>query len=140
LHNIGNIVRDFLEAVIYHISPDTNVSDEIMEMVRTNLQEHMKCAAEELRKLWQDEQHHPVTYNHYFTDNIQKSREQVTRDVLKRAVTETRDQDWHGKMHISNVQMDMDRFLAGLQQRVQVNMTEQACAEALSGLQAYYKV
>jgi hypothetical protein len=72
----------------------------------------MKCATEELRKLWQDEQHHPVTYNHYFTDNIQEYREQ----------------------------MDMDRFLAGLQQRVQVNMTEQACAEALSGLRAYYKV
>ena len=111
-----------------------------MEMARTNLQEHMKCATEELQKLWQDEKHHPVTYNHYFTDNIQKSREKLTKDVLKRAVTETRDQDWNGKMHISNVQMDMDRFLNCLQQRVQVNMTEQACTEALSGLQAYYKV
>lgn len=109
-------------------------------MARTNLQEHMKCATEELQKLWQDKQHHPVTYNHYFTDNIQNSREQLTKDVLKRAVTETRDLDWHGKMHISNVQMDMDRFLNCLQQRVQVNMTEQACTEALSSLQAYYKV
>jgi hypothetical protein len=43
-------------------------------------------------------------------------------------------------MHISNIQIDMDRFLAALQQRVQVNMTEQAYAEALSGLQAYDKV
>ncbi|EXJ61698.1 dynamin GTPase [Cladophialophora yegresii CBS 114405] len=140
LHNIGNIVRDFVEAVIYHTSPDTNVSGEIMELVRTNLQENMNGATKELRKLWQDEQHHPVTYNHYFTDNIQKAREQGTRDVVKRAVVETRDQDWHGRMHISNVQMDLDRFLAALQDRVQVNMTEQACAEALSGLQAYYKV
>ena len=32
------------------------------------------------------------------------------------------------------------RFIACLQQRVQVNMTEQACVEALSGLRAYYKV
>jgi hypothetical protein len=43
-------------------------------------------------------------------------------------------------MHISNIQMDMDRFLAELKQRVHVNMTEQACAEALFGPQAYYKV
>jgi hypothetical protein len=140
LHNIGNIVRDFVEGVIDHTSPDTNVSDEVMELVRTNLQENMNRATEELDKLWQDEQYHPVTYNHYFTDNIQKSREQGTREIVRQAVIETRNQDFHGKMHISNVQLDMDRFLTGLQQRVQVNMTEQACAEALSGLQAYYKV
>ncbi|KIW65525.1 hypothetical protein, variant, partial [Phialophora macrospora] len=140
LYSIGKIVRNLVETVVHHISPDTNVSDEIMELVGTNLQENMNRATEELNKLWQDEQHHPVTYNHYFTDNIQKAREQGTKDVVKKALIETREQDWNGRMHISNVQMDMDRFLAGLQQRVQVNMTEQACAEALSGLQAYYKV
>ncbi|KIW22041.1 uncharacterized protein PV07_12559 [Cladophialophora immunda] len=140
VHAIGNVVNEFVEAAIHHCCPDTNVADEILELVRTSLQENMTCATEELRKLWEDEQHQPITYNHYFTDNIQKAREQVTKNVVKRAVVETKEQDWNGKMHISNIQMDMDRFISGLQQRIQVNMTEQACVEALSGLRAYYKV
>lgn len=140
VRTIGDVVHGFVGAAIYHTCPDTNVADEIMELVRTRLQENMTCATEELHKLWKDEQHQPITYNHYFIDNIQKAREQVTKDVVKHAVVETKEQDWNGKMHISNIQMDMDRFIAGLQQRVQVNMTEQACVEALSGLRAYYKV
>lgn len=140
MHTIGNVVHGFVEAAIDHTSPDTHVADEIMELVRTSLQENMTRATDELHKLWQDEQHQPLTYNHYFTDNIQKAREQGTKDVVKQAVVETKAQDWNGKIHISNVQMDMDRFIACLQQRVQVNMTEQACVEALSGLRSYYKV
>ncbi|EXJ73554.1 uncharacterized protein A1O5_03315 [Cladophialophora psammophila CBS 110553] len=102
MHTTGSIVRDFVEAVIRHTSPDQSVSDEIIELVRISLHENMRHAAEELQKLW--------------------------------------DQEWHGKLHISNIQGDIERFLTGLQQRVQVNMTEQAYDEALSGLQAYYKV
>jgi hypothetical protein len=40
----------------------------------------------------------------------------------------------------NNVEMDIDRFLAGLPQLAEVNMTEQARIEALSGLQAHCKV
>ncbi|KIW36744.1 uncharacterized protein PV06_11040 [Exophiala oligosperma] len=140
VQTIEGVVYGFVDAAIYHTCPDKNVADEVMELVRTRLQENMSNATEELQKLWQDEQYQPITYNHYFTDNIQKSREQITKNALKDAVVETKEHDWHGKMHISNVQLEMDRFIACLQQRVQVNMTEQACDEALWGLRAYYKV
>lgn len=140
VHTIDGVVNAFVEAAIYHVCSDTNVADEILDLVRTRVQENMTCATEELHKLCQDEQHQPITYNHYFIDNIQKAREKVTKDIVKHAVVETKEQDWNGRMHISNIQMDMDRFISGLQQRVQVNMTEQACVEALSGLRAYYKV
>lgn len=108
LQTVGNTVRAFVEDAIYHTSSDPNVSGELMELLLASLQENLDHAAEELQKLWQDEQHHPITYNHYFTDNIQKARQQSTHDSVKRAVIETRDQDWHGKLHISNIREDID--------------------------------
>ena len=50
------------------------------------------------------------------------------------------DDDFNGKLHVSNTLPDMDRLLASLQKRVVVNMDDHACAEALAGLNAYYKV
>ncbi|KAK5548613.1 hypothetical protein LTR46_011962 [Exophiala xenobiotica] len=113
MHTIGDVVHEFVEAAIHHTCPDTNVAGEILEL------------------LWEGEQHQPITYSHYFTDNIQKAREQVTKDVVKHAVVETKEQDWNGKMHIRKIQMDMERFIAGLQQQIPVNMGERACVEAL---------
>ena len=97
-------------------------------------------AEAELKRLWQDEQYQPITYNHYYTDNIQKDRQQRMKSVVRRAITQTRDQDWNGRMHISNTVDDVDRLMSGIERRIIVDMDQQACEEALSGLQAYYKV
>ena len=54
-------------------------------------------------------------------------------------MNDTDNQEWGGKMHISNNMVDAQRFTKALQRRVEVHMTAQACAEALHGLAAYYK-
>lgn len=140
LHSIETAIQNCIKWVVNDISPDAYVTDELMDLVKGGLEENQNNAREELRKLWQDEQHQPVTYNHYFTDNIQKAREQNNKDALRKAMTETRNHDWNGKIHVSNNQLDIERLLAGLQQRIIVNMDEQACAEAQSSLNSYYKV
>ena len=53
---------------------------------------------------------------------------------------ETTSQDWNGKLHVSNNDVDPARLLESLQKRINVDMDGQACAEALAGLKAYYKV
>jgi replication initiation and membrane attachment protein DnaB len=140
VEDVGEAIATFVDTALKHAISDEYVLEEIQNMIHVQLQQNIADARGELQRLWEDEQHQPITYNHYFTDNVQKAREQGTRTLLKQAMTHTREHDWNGKMHISNTQVDLDKFLAGLQQRIIVNMDEQACNEALTGLNAYYKV
>jgi len=97
-------------------------------------------ALEELNKLVADEQRHPLTYNHYYTDNVQKSRQDAQKRALRRALNLVTEEDWNGKLHISNNRLDIDRFVSALEARITVDMDKQACSEALNELNAYYKV
>ncbi len=55
-------------------------------------------------------------------------------------MVEVTTQDWNGKLHVSNNVVDAEKLVASLQKRIIVDMDAQACAEALAGLLAYYKV
>ncbi|KFY61302.1 hypothetical protein V496_05072 [Pseudogymnoascus sp. VKM F-4515 (FW-2607)] len=94
----------------------------------------------ELQKIIDDEKRQPITYNHYYTDNIQNARHESLKKAIQKAMKVVVDEDWHGKFHISNNQLDSEKLLTSLQKRVVVNMDDQACSEALAGLAAYYKV
>jgi polysaccharide deacetylase 2 family uncharacterized protein YibQ len=94
----------------------------------------------ELKKIIADEKLQPITYNHYYTDNIQKARQESLKKSIHQAMRGVINDDFNGKLHVSNTLSDMDKLLASLQRRVIVNMDDQACAEALAGLNSYYKV
>ena len=48
--------------------------------------------------------------------------------------------DWNDKFHVSNSSDEIGKLVTSLQERVVVDMTEQACSEAQNDLTAYYKV
>lgn len=130
---------DFVDEALLHIVREDAVRQEIRDITDASLRKNFKAATEELKKLLEDEQRQPITYNHYYIDNIQNVRQDATRKLIQEAVEGTAN-DWNGKFHISNTTLDANKLLASLQKRVIVNMDEQACAEALAGLNAYYKV
>ncbi|KAI7081126.1 hypothetical protein KC356_g9299 [Hortaea werneckii] len=112
----------------------------IIKQVNENLATHMSEAEKELQILVEDEQRQPITYNHYYTDNIQEARQNASRDLIHKIVKDTADDDFHGAMHISHNGIDVKRLVGALQKRVIVDMDEQACSEVRAGLDAYYKV
>lgn len=140
LETLHDKITAFVKAVLHHLAKDEQVLVELLEMTVVSLQRSKKVAKDELQKLLEDEKQQPITYNHYYTDNVQHSRQESTRKLLKKAMAETKAYDWNGKFHISNNSFDAEKLLASLQKRVVVNMDGQACAEALAGLSAYYKV
>ena len=119
---------------------DESVRVEILETAAAMLQAKRTAAKDELSRLWSDEKLHPITYNHYYTDNIQNARQDSVRKLVKKAMNETTNYDWNGKLHVSNTSLDAAKLLASLQNRILVDMDAQACSEALAGLHAYYKV
>lgn len=140
IEDVRHSIQVFTDEALEHVVADEHVLRELGGIVGAQLQASVEAAKDELRELWEDERQQPITYNHYFTDNVQKDRQQGMQSLLKRAMTQTREQDWHGKLHVSNTSVDLERLLTGLQQRITVEMDEQACNEAFSGLKAYYKV
>lgn len=133
-------ITNFVEAALRYIVKDELVLTELMDNTQAALQKNLVEARRELGNLCEDENRQPITYNHYYTDNVQNARQESTRKAIQQAVKSASAEDWNGKLHISNTSVDSEKLLASLQKRVIVDMDEQACAEALAGLSAYYKV
>ena len=118
---------------------------EITRQVNERLTEHMNEAERELQTLVDDENQQPITYNHYFTDNVQKARQKASRDLIDNIVKDTAkddtaEDDFYGSMHSKKKNVDIERLVNALQKHVIVDMDEQACSEVRAGLDAYYKV
>ncbi|KAK3047170.1 hypothetical protein LTR09_011372 [Extremus antarcticus] len=133
-------VRLFVEDVVQHITTDGSVSTEVFDRIHIYLEESRSRADEELERLWDDNSHQPITYNHYYTDNIQNARANATRYRIKQAMHNASVGVYNGKLHISNTVADAEKLLHALQRQVSVDMEEQACSEVLAGFSAYYKV
>ncbi|KAJ4194581.1 hypothetical protein NW759_016514 [Fusarium solani] len=123
--------------VLFH---EEKIRREIRDLLQDWMQRAREQASNELGKLIQDEKRSPLTYNHYYTDNVQKARLNFQRMAIKGVVDEVTQRDWHGKLHISNCSVEIEKFVSALQARITVNMDEQACNEAITELNAYYKV
>lgn len=140
LDRVLHAITTFTDAALHHIIHDDHVRNELSEHISLSLEKSASSARQDLSTLCQDEQRQPITYNHYYTDNVQQSRQDSTRKLLQKAMDETKAHDWNGKLHVSNNTVDAEKLLASLQKRIVVNMDSQACTEALAGLKAYYKV
>lgn len=111
---------------------------QIHSILQQWLEETEKNALGELEKLIEDERRSPLTYNHYYTDNVQKARLDAQKKAVENAVSAER--DVNGKIHVTNVHVDIQKFIAAIGSRITVDMDEQACHEAITELDAYYKV
>lgn len=120
--------------------PEQRLRDEIAMILREWLESTGQRAMSELKKLTDDEQRSPLTYNHYYTDNVQKSRQDAQKSAVRQAIRSSIDNDWGGKVHISNTYSDIERLMSAVESRIIVDMGEQACNEAITDLGAYYKV
>ena len=139
LNTVYDAIVDFMKSGLGHIIHDERIFSDLLEIIIASLQRSKVNAEEELNRLWQDEKQQPITYNHYYTDNVQKSRQDTTKSMIRKAM-EGAKEEWGGRFHISNNHVDAEKLLASLQGRIMVDMDKQACSEALAGLDAYYKV
>ncbi|KAL5401303.1 hypothetical protein PMIN03_011629 [Paraphaeosphaeria minitans] len=140
LDTVSSIVNSFVRAVLDHIIMDDEVRSSVRARIRQSLDTNLEKARSELQNILQDEAAHPIIYNHYYTDNIQNARADAAKKHLQASMDYAVANEWNGKLHVSNTQVDLKRLCSSLKSRVVVDMTEQACEESLEALNAYYKV
>ena len=137
----------FITALSEHITDEERISLEIKRQVNERLTTQMNRAEKELQILIEDEHQQPITYNHYYTDNVQKARQEASHDLINKIVMDTTGGDLNGAIDTKKNGVDtkkngidLERLFNALQKHVTVDMDEQACSEVRVGLDAYYKV
>ncbi|KAK5708504.1 hypothetical protein LTR17_020635 [Elasticomyces elasticus] len=140
LADVFESLSAFAKAAVRYVSADDQVSIEMLDRIESSLLESKQTSEEELLKLCEDEAQQPITYNHYYTDNVQKARQASTRKWIKQAMQDASIEYYNGKLHISNTAADGEKLLTALQRQVLIDMDDQACSEVLVGFSAYYKV
>lgn len=83
---------------------------------------------------------HPITYNHHFTETLQKVRNERSKDnfskILKNFFHVT---SIESGVYVSQ-QINLSQLLSELVLRTEPDMNRFACSEALNCMEAYYKV
>lgn len=133
-------MSNFLQAALKFVVKDNKVRQNVHRCVEKSVQENTKRAIDELNVLLEDEARQPITYNHYYTDNIQKARNDQSKRRIQESMHNAIENDWNGKFHVSNSADNIEKLVTSLQRQVVVDMAEQACSEAQNDLTAYYKV
>lgn len=140
ISEVMKITSKWVRQATQRLITEAKLRRDIGSTLNTWLDNAENLAVEELDKLIDDERRVPLTYNHYYTDNVQKDRLKNQRVAVREAIDVVTQRDWNGKLHISNQSEDINRFVSAIESRITVDMDEQACKEALIQLQAYYKV
>lgn len=135
-----NVVSDWLDKAVQTVTVEERLRREIHSILKQWVDKAEKSALTELEKLIKDERFGPLTYNHYYTDNVQKERLQSQRAAVRAAIGLVTHHDRHGKLHISNSSDDIEGFITAIESKITVDMDQQACNEAMTQLDAYYKV
>ncbi|KAJ5719304.1 Dynamin family protein [Penicillium malachiteum] len=128
------LVTLYLESVLHSLLKEPTVRGKIWRIVKVALDQNVENCHKELATLLRDEQGYPITYNHYYTDNIQKTRLEKERKSFEELVRSSICKN------TSISQSQINNLVKSLQMTAEVNMVDQACSDALTALNAYYKV
>ena len=83
---------------------------------------------------------HPITYNQYFTESLQKVRSLRSKNEYSRVVKNFFGASSLESSFYINQHKDLSQLVAALVQSTEPDMNRFACSEALDCMEAYYKV
>jgi hypothetical protein len=125
-------------------------SPEVREKLTTSkllpfLKHAHAAAILELEHILKDKANHPITYNHYFTDNIQKiQQDRHVRYLMDKTqqsqIQVTTKTHTAGPGYEEKIYIDPATLKQGLQRTIQHDMSKFAAEQALDAHDAFYKV
>jgi hypothetical protein len=141
--HIGKVwkaAKEFLSLTIAYVADAATskaLFQKIFEPALNQLLENLKTETAKLLKPHQTS--HPITYNHYFTETLQKVRNERSKNEYTRIIKE-----FYGVASLDSVYLSQHRDLrplvTALVQHTEPDMNRFACSEALDCMEAYYKV
>ncbi|EFR02473.1 dynamin [Nannizzia gypsea CBS 118893] len=150
-NKVHKLICSFVEHSLSYSVKEEKVRSELWRSMKAILQKNLAAALTELNSICEDEKMPPITYNHYYTDNIEKARHDEMKSAIYSALSEV-DMGHEGVRSSyydrGDESCDEDDRKAAyhnrlglmLERKVIVDMDKRACEEAKTALNAYYKV
>ncbi|KAL2048580.1 hypothetical protein N7G274_000492 [Stereocaulon virgatum] len=141
IDRVWKAARDFLSlAAIYIADAATSkvLFQKIFEPALNQLLGSLNVKTAEL--LTPHQRSHPITDNHYFTETLQKVRNERSENEYSRIVKNFFEISTLEPVFYTNQHKDLRQLVTALVQSTEPDMNRFACSEALDCMEAYYKV
>ncbi|KAB8239942.1 hypothetical protein BDV35DRAFT_399104 [Aspergillus flavus] len=121
---------------------DTTTSDTLLqEMIDPVRDQLLKILHQQTRELLLPHQEgHPITYNHYITENLQRARREVWGDSLSKIISQFFDVSSLEETYLWSNPYNLRSLHESIFQSTEPDMSHFAATEALDCMLAYYKV
>ena len=142
LDRVADVCRRFLDILLEDKCPKDVISRLKINLIQDKLRARRENASKELDKIMDDVKSYPINYNHYYTDTINRRRQERQKRSLSECIDDATSHerlDGCNSNHTS-ASVDVDQALAKYVQKVDPNMEVVSCEEALDCLCAIYKV
>ena len=142
---VADVCRRFLEVLLQDKCPKDVISRLHTSMVLDALRNRYENAMEELDRLIKDLKSYPINYNHYYTDTVQQRREErrkaaeAAKVKMENAVA-AEGSSSESKPPPASTATDTDQAIEKYSRRIDPNMENISCEEALDCLFAIYEV
>jgi hypothetical protein len=141
IENVWRAAKEFLNLTTTYIADAATSKALFQKIFEPALDQLLRTLNEKSTELLTPHQKsHPITYNHYFTEALQKVRNERSKDEYTRII-----KDFFGVPSLDSVYLttqykDLRPLVVALVQRTEPDMYRFACSEALDCMEAYYKV
>ncbi|KAL9110430.1 MAG: hypothetical protein Q9227_004974 [Pyrenula ochraceoflavens] len=139
MNDVLNATTATIHLILVHVADPLTGDNLLRRVVNPALAEIRQNLDDRVKELLEPHQHgHPITYNHYFTDNIQKARQDASRKHINKKLTAFFNPSSHG--NVVNAAFKISSLTKSIMQDTEKDMDRHACSEATDCMLAYYKV
>jgi hypothetical protein len=129
-----------IESALHHVA-DTETTEALLRLVvnptMDGIKKGLRNKADEI--LDPHLSGHPITYNHYLTDNVQKAQADRRRRQMEQRMKSFFNSD-RIPSGMANHKFDMHSLLDDLATNIEPDMDTYSCSMAVDTMEAYYKV
>ncbi|KAL8826245.1 MAG: hypothetical protein Q9191_003922, partial [Dirinaria sp. TL-2023a] len=133
--------REFLGHAAAYVADATTFKALFQKIFEPALNQLLESLSDKTTELLTPHQRsHPITYNHYFTETLQKLRNERNQNEYSKIVKQFFGVSSLETHHYCRGNHDLYQLVTTLVQRTEPDMNRFACSEALDCMEAYYKV
>ena len=144
MKHVGGIceaVKQFAAHICDRISDEATSKRLYLEVVEPALLSYFEILKRKTMELLVPHQKgHPITYNHYLTENLQKARGVRQKDNLEKSLNSFFSSEQESAGGLINPRFKIGNLLSRLCDSHEQDMVNFSCIEALDCMKAYYKV
>ncbi|EFY94148.1 dynamin family protein [Metarhizium robertsii ARSEF 23] len=135
--DVLRIVYEVAKTIVEHVAVE-ETAERILQVINTAISSLGDELDSEFQLLLPSRAVHPITYNHYLTDTVQKIQEDRRRHKLREGFRTLMGDDEISPVD-QNVYMNPSALISQLEDHTEVDMESYACSLAIDYAEAYYK-